>query len=99
MVGIYGLGGIAEPANTKAVQGSAKGTDLKAADAPAKDGLNLSPEAEQASDVAKFVAEAVNDSEIRAEKIRQAQENIEQGTYRIQEVVLQVASRIANLVG
>lgn len=95
MVGIQGIGPFSGPANSKQVQGREKSSDT--ARAAATDGLDISLEAQEASAVSEVAAQAPR-SEIRAERIAQARENIEQGVYRIQEVVLQVADRLERFV-
>ena len=57
------------------------------------DNVRLSPAARQAAELAQVLR---NDetSDIRTEAIARAKENLEQGAYRLQSVVLQVASRI-----
>ena len=96
MVGIQGIGEIPEPANSRQVQGRSKSPD--SAPASATDGVQISQEAVEASQAGDLVARTVDQSGVRHERIEQAKQNIEQGTYRIQEVVLQVADRLAQFV-
>ncbi len=97
MVSIQGIGGIPEPSESRQSQGRAK---AQASPPPgqAEDGVEISAEAAQASRAAQVVAQTSNEPAVREERIAQAKENIEQGVYRIQEVVLQVASRLSRYV-
>ncbi len=91
MVGIQGIGGTSGPVNAKQVASRAK---AQAAAAPPKDGIEISGEAQQASLVARFKELSQSDA-IRQDRVAQAKQNLEQGVYRVQEVVLQVANRLA----
>ena len=92
MVGIHGIGEIPEPANSKKAPERSATRDIAASNA-ARDGVELSTESVTASKAARVRA-----VEIREERVAKAKESIEQGAYRIQEVVLQVADRIARYV-
>ena len=94
MVGIQGIGGTSGPVDAKQVAGRAK---AQAAGPPAKDGIEISSEAQQASLVARFRELSQSDA-IREDRVAQAKQNLEQGVYRVQEVVLQVANRLAEFV-
>ena len=96
MVGIQGIGGTPDPANAKQVSDRAKAQ--AAAAPPAKDGIEISSEAQQASQVARFKELSPGDV-IREDRVAQAKQNLEQGIYRVQEVLLQVANRLAAYVG
>lgn len=89
MVGINGIGGPSEPVNPR--QGPRHVKQVSAPSAAASDGVQISPEG-------AAVSAAGKGSELRDARIQQAKDNIEQGVYRIQEVVLQVADRIAQYV-
>ncbi len=96
MVGINGIGGIPEPVNTKQVSGP-KAPALQA-NVQQADGVEISVEALNASSRGQLVSRSETADQLRSERIAQAKENLEQGVYRIQEVVLQVADRIAQYV-
>ena len=96
MVGINGIGGLSEPVNTKQVSGPKSLAPL--AQTQQADDVEISPEALNASSRGQLVTRSETADQLRAERIAQAKENIEQGVYRIQEVVLQVADRIAQYV-
>ncbi len=57
------------------------------------DEVRLSPEARQAAELSRVLRQD-DTPDARTEAIERAKENLEQGTYRIQSVVLQVASRV-----
>lgn len=93
MVGITGIRELVEPVSDRRVQ------DRGSKDAPkvnvARDGVQFSEAAQEASSVAKFVELSESDSDLRQERVAEAKQNIEDGTYRVGQVVLQVAARIA----
>ena len=97
MVGIQGLGGIPEPANNRQAQGKDR-PSTPVTPASSDDDVSISTEAAKASAAGDIVRRSEESTDIRAERIEQAKQNIEEGTYRVQEVVLQVASRIAHYV-
>ena len=95
MVGIQGIGGIPEPANNKQADGRDKEVRVEASSP--RDGLEISQQAQEASNAARLVNQAMRDSEIRAERVAEAKAKVEQGAYRVQEIILQVAARLSAL--
>lgn len=93
MVGMYGIGGVPAPAIVKEVTGNAKGVARDTAVAVG-DKVKISEEAHQAADISRLVEKSELQSEIRTDAIEQAKENLEQGTYKVLDVVKIVASRI-----
>ena len=97
MVGISGIGIYAEPANPRRVNELRTEAERSAADvadkpAPLADGVTLGT-------AALVLAKASEqDDPLRAERIAQIRKSLEQGTYRVQEVLLKVAARIARFV-
>jgi len=97
MVGISGIGIYAEPANPRRVNNlrteaerSAQGVDEESA--PVTDGATLGA-------AALILAKAnEQDDPLRMERLEQIRKSLEQGTYRVQEVLLKVAARIAKFV-
>lgn len=57
------------------------------------DDVRLSPEARVASELARVLRDD-DTPDIRMEAVERAKENLKQGAYRIQSIVLQVASRV-----
>ena len=93
MVGIQGISGIREPASAKRADDRGK-TDVPRGEV-ARDGVEISPEAERAAEAGRLLEQTQAQSQIRAERIAEAKQNLEQGTYRVQEVVLRVAARVS----
>ena len=96
MVGVQGIGSIPEPANPRRAQGRASGFD--AAGAEARDEVRISPVAQEAASVARLIEEAERQAEVRAEHVAEVKASLERGTYKLQEVVLQVAARVSRYV-
>lgn len=97
MVGIQGVNGAPDPLGTKpaaAGQNRAPQTSVE----PAQDGVEFSAQASRAAAVQNAVQAASNQSEIREQRVAEAKDRIEQGAYRLQEVVLQVAARVSQFV-
>ena len=62
-----------------------------------EDRVEISPEAREASAVARLAAE-IKDSEIREKRVEEAKQRLEEGTYRLVEIVNVVAARISGVV-
>ena len=92
MFGVNGIGGIPEPANAQ--EGGARVRKADAARDQSKDEIAISSEAQAAA----RASQAVHKAELRAQKIARAKENIAQGTYRVQDVVRQVAAVISQYI-
>jgi anti-sigma28 factor (negative regulator of flagellin synthesis) len=97
MVNIVSLTGVPEPNSNKPVQNKERTAPApEEASSTSSDAILISPEASQAAEnIDKVKAQG---SEIRQERIEAAKENIEQGTYKVQEVVVQVAARLSQYV-
>lgn len=98
MVGINGIGGVPELANTKPGQvrdpvAPVAGSEVRA------DGVEISNAAQQVQGMARLLQLTEAQKEIRQKEVERARENIEQGTYRVVSVILQVAARVGKLVG
>ncbi len=97
MVGIQGVNGAPEPVGPKQVSSDRNRAPQTPA-APSQDGVEISAQASRAAAVQNAVQAASNQSEIREELVAEAKDRIEQGAHRLQEVVLQVAARVAQFV-
>lgn len=93
MGGVEGILGIPDPAAAR--------SPLRAAKAPAavkllaaKDEVAFSGAAKELATAGQRAAAAEIKAAMREDKIRQAKESIEQGTYRVNDIVAQVAQRI-----
>ena len=94
MIGMQGVTGVGEPANARRAEERAPRPAAQAA-ATTDDDVQISPEAHRAVEVRRLLELTGAQSEIRAERVAEARQNLEQGTYRLQEVVLQAAARIS----
>jgi flagellar biosynthesis anti-sigma factor FlgM len=95
MVGIQGIGNVPEPIGPKSGAGKAKETEKSTV---STDNVSISSEAAQAAEIIQ-AATAAGVSEIRQERVEEARANIEQGTYKVQDVVRQVAARLTKYLG
>ena len=96
MVGIQGIAGVPEPVGGNRVQGRSKAPAPSTG--PEPDGLQISPQAAKAAAAATQVASTDSQSEIRQERVTEARQRLEEGTHRLQEVILDVASRLSKFV-
>lgn len=94
MVTLTGIGSIANTAFGRTVEGRERRKSTTGASAPTSDDVSISGEAQQAADARRLQTLASEVPDVRIERVEQAKENIRQGTYRLQHVVLQVASRV-----
>lgn len=92
MVGVPGIGIISGPANPKRADG--RGRQVLFAEAKVQDQVLISDEGQEVSAAAQLV-EKGSEGELREKRIAEVWESLEQSTYKLQEVVLQVAARIA----
>ncbi len=94
MTGIQGIAGVPEPVGGNRVEGRSRAPAPSTG--PEKDGLEISPQAAKAA--ATRVAPADGQSEVRQERVAQARQQLEEGTHRLQEVILDVAARLSKFV-
>ncbi len=97
MINIQGIGGVPEPAGPKQTQSRDKTPPADVS--TVGDGVSISPEASQAATAGDIVRQTSQQSDVRQVKIEQARQNLEEGTYKVQEVVLQVAARLSQYIG
>lgn len=96
MIEMTGITKIFEPAGERRVEN--QGNKDAATVSASHDDVEFSQEAQEASSVAKLVTFASKKSEVRQERIDEAKRNIEEGTYKVEQVILQVAARIAKYI-
>ena len=96
MVGIQGIAGVPEPVGGARAQGRSNAPAPSTG--PSTDGLDISPQATQAAAAATRAAAMDGQGEIREERVAEGRQRIEEGTHRLQEVVLDVASRLSRFV-
>lgn len=93
MVTLFGIGNIPGPRIPAQVRDKEHETHKSSA-APL-DNLDISPKAYEVASIAELSQKISDPSEaIRAERVAQAKENVQQGAYKVQEVVLKVAARV-----
>ena len=92
MVAIHGIGGVPEPTPER----PAKVRDGRERDAavPAQDGVVISSEAQAAARISQLVQNS-DSSDVRAERVEAAKENLRRGDYRNPDVVAKVAEKIS----
>ena len=95
MGGINGIGGFPDPVNLNSANGRSRRPENRQAAAPSSDSVELSSES---SNLARLSGLQPQVDEARAERIQQARENIENGTYKILEVVEVVAGRVSKYI-
>jgi len=96
MVGINGIVGL--PESGSSTQTSERSRRLDAQASVTRDDVAISPEARDAAKVTGLLRESEQAAKIRLEKVEQAKQSLEEGTYKIIDVVKVVASRISPAV-
>ena len=96
MIGIQGIGNVPEPTGPKQTPGRAKETEN--AKKPSADDVLISSAAERAADADIILQQSGEMSDARQQRIEEARRNIEEGTYKVQDVVRQVAARLTQFV-
>lgn len=96
MIGVQGVGGVQEPQGPKPASGRAK--EAEETKATSSDDVSFSSRAEKAAEADAVIQQSGQTSEVRQARIDEARHNIEQGTYKVQEVVQQVAARLTQFV-
>jgi anti-sigma28 factor (negative regulator of flagellin synthesis) len=97
MVGIQGIGGVAEPNRSDRSSSARDNTKAPSTseESSSTDDVVISGEAQAAAKVAQAITASATQSDIRADKVAAAKESIERGDYKKPEVVESVAQRIA----
>lgn len=96
MIGIQGISGVPEPAGPKQTTGRAK--EPVKSEVPATDDVLISAAAEKAANADIILQQSGEMSDVRQQRIDEARKNIEEGTYKVQDVVRQVAARLTQFV-
>lgn len=101
MVGIQGLGGVPEPKSDRPGKvrsdrdpRAQESQNTGAGAAKAKDDVNISSEAKAAAEAGRIAQMTKNETEVRAERVQAARENLERGNHKDPAVVRQVAERL-----
>ena len=95
MGGIQGIGGPPEPVNLNTASGRSRRTENRPTGSTSDDSVQVSPEGAKLAKLASIASEV--DAQ-RVERIEQARENLQNGTYKVQEVLEVVASRISKYI-
>ena len=95
MVGIQGIDGFPKPQGGAGVQG--RSNVPPPSTVPNEDGFDISPQAAQAA-AAKSATATDSQSEIREDRVAEARQRLEAGTHQLQEVVLDLATRLSKFV-
>ena len=96
MGGINGIGGPPEPVNLNTASGRSRRLENRPKSASSDDTVRVSSEG---ANLARLAGVASEVDAQRAERIAQARENLQNGTYKVQEVLEVVASRISRYIG
>ncbi|NUM56041.1 MAG: flagellar biosynthesis anti-sigma factor FlgM [Candidatus Hydrogenedentes bacterium] len=98
MVGVHGVGGVPEPAPERPVNVRDKRRDEAVASSSAEtDDVLISSEAQAAAKLTALVALA-KQSDVRQDRVDQAKQALEQGTYKHPDVVSELAQRISKFL-
>lgn len=62
------------------------------------DAVNFSDDSAKAADLLQVLSQAASNSEVRQERVEKARVRLEEGTHQVQEVVLQVASKLSRFI-
>lgn len=95
MGGIQGIGGPPGPVDLNTANGRARRPENRPAAASSDDTVQVSSEGANLAKLAGIASEVDAD---RVERIAQARENLQNGTYKVQEVLEVVASRISKYI-
>jgi anti-sigma28 factor (negative regulator of flagellin synthesis) len=102
MVTLQGLTGLPEPKSERTSKVRGSKTESTSASSAASgssalsqdDNINISNEAQTASEINKLVQATKSQADIRAERVAAAKERIARGDYKKPEVVAKVAERL-----
>lgn len=95
MVGVNSIGGFPEPATPRQVRGTDNKITGQAPQTTDSDEVLFSDQAKEAASVGRLTDAANQQSDVRAEAIERARQNLEKGVHQILDVVRVVAARIA----
>jgi len=96
MVGITGIEQLAGATPAPAPKGKTAAGNAPRLDTA--DRVSISAEAVRAAEAARLAAEAESQNNVRTEAIEAARQRLQEGAYRLQSVVLQVAARVGEYV-
>ena len=100
MVGVQGVGGVPEPQSDRStgVRGR-RDDDARARENVAQeDGVAISPEAQEAASVARYVQIAKDEPDVRADRVVEARAALERGEYKHPEVMATIAEKLSQVL-
>ena len=97
MEGVRGIGGVPEP-NPERPSAARDRQRSERQSEQVKDGVRISSEAQEVSNVARLLQAAEGDGDVRIEKVEEAKRRIEQKTYRLPEMVAEIARKLSKLL-
>ena len=98
MVQIQGIGGIPEPTPDRPNGPRDRRGNNSVNPETSRDGVDISAQGRQAADVARVRAIADQEPDIRPERVAEAREAIERGDYKKEEIIVEIAERLRNLL-
>ena len=99
MVGVQGIGGVPEPQSDRSTGVRRRDDDARVSEsAPREDDVAISPEAQQAASVARYVQLAKDEPDVRADRIAEARAAIERGEYKYPEVAARIAEKLSQVL-
>ena len=94
---INGLGGVQEPVTNRLNTTRDRKRDEVAAGST-QDDVQISSEAQEAATVGRLVQVAKSSSDVRADRVAAAKQNLEQGTYKDHDVLREVARNLLKYI-
>ncbi len=95
MVGIKGVGGVPEPAPSGPSNVRSRRREEEAKAAAQQDGVAISSAAQEAANVSRLTKMAKEMDTVRAERVRQAREQLDQESFKLPEVLAAVAKQLS----
>ncbi len=93
---VAGVGNVTEAVPSRPLRSRDRSPSVPTAQP--QDALQISSLGQQAAEVVRITSKAIENSEIRDQQVEQAKQNVREGSHKVQEVVLRVASRVAQLL-
>ena len=99
MIGVQGIGGVPEPANSNRADAHEKSSGVRQTSIFVRDEVQLSEEALAASRLTEMIEQAEErNAEVRAERVAELKSKLEQGSHKVNAVVRFVAARVSSVV-
>lgn len=98
MVNIHGVGGVPEPTPDRPSGPRDKRRDSNVNSDSRRDGVDISSQGRQAADISRIKAIADQEPDIRLERVEQARQAIDNGDFKKESVIVEIAKRLENLL-